>query len=614
MLGQCERKHVSNGQENYSDQLMSWLKAEGYTDCFFVGGGNSMYLLEAASKKMNCRSFVHEVSAVIAAEYFNEASGNSRKAFALLTAGPGLTNAVTGIAGAWLENRGLLIVGGQVKVGDLMGKGMRQRGIQEIDGARLVSSITKESARLDRPFPRSAVVRLVRSAFEGRPGPVFLEVCIDVSTKPSVPRLDDFETTEVIKKPIRRHSQAQVGRVMQLLKKSSRPLILLGNGLDRRFIEDNLQRFEKLGLPLASTWTGADRAPSTYKYFAGRPNLFGMRWANIIQQQADFIIAVGTRLNLQQTGFNWKSYAPLASIVHVDIDKPELNKGHPKTKIKILEDSSVFLGELLGMLEKSNSDLLPNLKDWNDFIQEVHSLLPEVETLEQDERYINAHQLIKDVSLLCDSTDTFIACSSGGTFTAALQAIFIKNGQKLLSNKGLASMGYGLAGAIGASISEPNRRVILFEGDGGFAQNLQELGTVSVNNLNLKIFIFDNDGYASIRSTQKRLLQENYLGCDNSSGLGLPDWLSAVSAYGIRVLELNPHAPLDEEFSSLFSDSRPACFIVKCNPSYEYLPKVMSKKDQLGVITSDPLHKMWPPLEESVAKRTLKHLPSGLVS
>ena len=594
--------------KTYSDQLMVWLQAEGYTDCFFVGGGNSMYLLEAASKTMKCRAFVHEVSAIIAAEYFNETSGGSKKAFALLTAGPGLTNGITGIAGAWLENRGVLIVGGQVKTEDLKDPEMRQRGIQEIDGVELVSSITKRAIRLDRPHPRSEIVKAVRNAFEGRPGPVFIEVCIDISVRPSDGLLEDRLPKLQIRNRPGMTSKLKILQSAELLRLSKRPLLLLGNGVDRDFISQNLGRFAKLGMPIASTWTGADRAPSSYQYFAGRPNLFGMRWANIVQQQADLIIAVGTRLNLQQTGFNWQEFAPLAKIVHVDIDRAELRKGHPKTYLKIREDSSKYLSQLLQLIEGENFDLKYDWSAWNSHIAEVRELLPEIETIETDPRFINPHKLIREVSLACEPSDTLVTCSSGGTFTATLQSVFIAKGQKLLSNKGLASMGYGLAGSIGASLAEPKKRVVLFEGDGGFAQNLQELGTVAINQLNLKIFIFDNDGYASIRSTQKRLLEGNYLGCDYASGLGLPNWKQVIEAFGVRVLELDPQTPLDEEFHTLFSDSKPACFIVRCNPAYEYVPKVMSRKDESGVITSDPIHKMWPPLSDETAQRVLKYL------
>jgi acetolactate synthase-1/2/3 large subunit len=252
-----------------------------------------------------------------------------------LTAGPGLTNAVTGIAGAWLENRGVLIIGGQVKVSDLKGPGMRQRGIQEIDGVRLVSSITKTAIRLDRPYKRSQIIKAVRVVFAGRPGPVFLEVCIDVSVRPSDGDLDDFSAKPLVNRPPKVWKTPKISKASKLVKNSKRPLLLLGNGVSRSFVRQNLVRFEELGLPIASTWTGADRAPSTYKFFAGRPNLFGMRWANLVQQQADLVIAVGTRLNLQQTGFNWQSFAPLAKVIHVDIDGVELKKGHPQTFLKI---------------------------------------------------------------------------------------------------------------------------------------------------------------------------------------------------------------------------------------------------------------------------------------
>lgn len=601
---------MSSVQATYSDQLMGWLKEEGYTDCFFVGGGNSMYLLEAASKVMNCHAVVHEVSAVIAAEYFNEVSGAKKKAFALVTAGPGLTNAVTGIAGAWLENRGVLILGGQVKVSDLMNPGMRQRGIQELDGVKLVSSITKKAIRVDKQIRKSTITQAIREVFEGRPGPVFIEVCIDVSAKPLIAELDDSSAPKFNNKKSGFSNKRRIQKTRKLLLESKRPIFLFGNGVNRVISRQVLVSLEKLKIPAASTWTGADRAPSTYAFYAGRPNLFGMRWANLIQQQADLIIAVGTRLSLQQTGFNWEAYAPLAKIVHVDIDKFELNKGHPITHLRIQSDSEYFLRQLLENIEE-DANKSPEFKErmltWSSFVQEVRNFLPLIETTERESNFINPHQLIFDVThSACDPSDIIVSCSSGGTFTAALQTAFVHQGQMMLSNKGLASMGYGLAGAIGSSFAEPRKRVILFEGDGGFAQNLQELSTVALHNLNLKVFIFDNNGYASIKSTQKRLLSGNFLGCDPSSGLGLPDWQPLVESFGIRVVQLNPANPLNDIFFEHFNSAGPVCFVVKCNPDYEYLPKVMSKIDSNGNITSDPIHEMWPYLEGEARSKVFK--------
>jgi acetolactate synthase-1/2/3 large subunit len=592
----------------YSDQLLDWLVDAGYTNCFFVPGGNSMYLLDAARKRVDCTVFLHEVSATIAAEYFNETDNSGRKAFVLLTAGPGLTNAVTGIAGAWLENRELLVIGGQVKSSDLMSGGIRQRGIQEIDGISLVGSITKIALRLDRPIRRKKFEAVIRMSSEKRPGPVFLEVCLDVSASPANPKLDSKRSI------FENHHAKPAGYLMglkkmrRLLKQSSRPLVLFGAGVNREAALKSLIYLETVGIPAASTWSGADRVPADFSLYAGRPNYFGMRWSNIILQQADLLIAVGTRLNLQQTGFNWKSFLPLGKIVHVDIDLSELRKGHPKTDLKLNVDSGVFLEDLKTLLQDYFEVSKKDLSEWSMYVSEMRQLLPTVEISESRDGYLNPHLVIKEISKSSTESDVIIPCSSGGTFTAVLQTFEVKAGQKMISNKGLASMGYGLAGAIGASISSPGSNVILFEGDGGFAQNLQELGTVSALSLRLKIVIFSNDGYASIKSTQRRFMSGSFVGCDKESGLILPKWSEIAASFNIRCREISTWQEFHSALPEFLSNPGPDLMVISCDPEYDYVPKVLSRKTSSGNMESNPIQTMWPSLDATTEEVAFRYM------
>jgi acetolactate synthase-1/2/3 large subunit len=599
---------LGNEKLTYSDQLIDWLVDAGYTNCFFVPGGNSMYLLDAARKRVDCTVFLHEVSATIAAEYFNEADKSGRKAFVLLTAGPGLTNAITGIAGAWLENRELLVIGGQVKSSDLMSGGIRQRGIQEIDGVSLVGSITKKAVRLDKPIVRKRFERAILKSGGNRPGPVFIEVCLDVSASPSNPALERKQRINFRQRSRRPSYLLGLMRLRGLLRKSSRPLILLGAGVSRQSALKSLSYFKNSGVPAAATWSGADRVPADFGLYAGRPNYFGMRWSNIVLQQADLLIAIGTRLNLQQTGFNWKSFLPLGKVVHVDIDSSELRKGHPKTDLKLNVDSAQFLEDLEGLLQEFAEVGREGFASWGNYVSEMRELLPTIEVSESRDGYLNPHLVIKEISKSSIPSDIVIPCSSGGTFTAVLQSFEVKSGQIMISNKGLASMGYGLAGAIGASISSPGSNVILFEGDGGFAQNLQELGTVSALNLRLKIVIFSNDGYASIKSTQRRFMSGTFVGCDRESGLMLPDWSEIASSFKIRFSEISTWQEVETFLPVFLSDPGPDILVIKCDPEYDYIPKVLSRKTANGNMESNPLQTMWPPLDEKTAETAFRYM------
>ena len=587
---------------------MDCLKSLGFTTCFYVGGGNSMHLLESASRYFDCVPVVHEVTAAISAEYFNQVE-SSKKAFALVTAGPGFTNLVTGIAGAWLDSRELLVVGGQAKSSNLARGTVRQSGHQEVDGIGIAKPITKESVRLEEPIHFEDLERIISASWNGRPGPVFIEVCLDVSATPV-----NFPGVEKID-PIRRQLEnntlnSSVELARQRLSDSKRPLLLLGGGVSKKVAKRIQSAFAAANIPIACTWTGADRVGNDYFYYAGRPNTYGMRWANIFLQQADLLIAVGTSLGFQQTGFNIDDFLPEGTIIHVDIDPTELFKSNPRARIGLLEDSENFLLELASRLEKSDS----SSTEWTNYLFELKGLLPTLEECQKGrENFLSPHEVIDFVSRLSAEDDLFVAASSGGTFTAVMQVLETKNDQMLIVNKGLASMGYGLAGAIGLAVAAPDRRVFLFEGDGGFAQNMQDLGTVIARNLNLKIFITDTDGYASIRTSQKNYLDGHYLGCDSSTGLILPDWSKLFDAFSIPSFILDTETILSRDFIETLNSNGPKAFIVKADPDQMYLPKIFSRIAEDGSMQSTALHDMSPAIPPELRSQIFPFLRPELV-
>ncbi|GAA3802488.1 thiamine pyrophosphate-binding protein [Cellulomonas soli] len=587
----------------YSDLMMGWLGELGYTHCFFVAGGNSMHLLDGARQTMTCVPVVHEVAAGIATEYFNEqarATGSDERAFALVTAGPGLTNLLTAMAGAYLESRELLVIGGQVKSTDLAGDTLRQRGIQEIDGVAMSAPVAVVSERIERPISRRTFTDLVQRGSTGRPGPVFLEICLDAQGAPvDAASLDDGVAERVFPA---RAGESRAVEVVDALRAAQRPVLLLGGGVSRAAAAAALPRLRELSLPVMTTWNGADRLGADDVVYAGRPNTWGQRAANVLIQQSDLVLALGTRLGLQQTGFNWQQFAPLATVVQVDIDETELTKGHPRVDIPWHADADAALVEVL------DADL-PTWGDWLEECQAVRALLPVIEDVNTTaEGYLDPYQFVSDVSRVCTPSDVVIPCSSGGAFTVTLQAFDQKLGQTVISDHGLASMGYGLSGAIGAALAAPGRRTVLFEGDGGFMQNSQELATVAVNDLPIKLFLFSNEGYASIRMTQRGYFGGAYLGCDIRTGLGFPDWQLLFRAYGIPVADLDQRGLDAPEARELFDAPGPACFVVPIDPEQTYFPKITSRVTATGSMESNPLHLMSPDLPEDVARRVLGRL------
>ena len=515
---------------------------------------------------------VHEVSAGIAAEYFNELDlDNNSKAFALVTAGPGLTNIITAIAGASMESRSLLVIGGQVKSSDLSLGKVRQRGIQEIDGVSILKPICKTAITLTSPIKKSDFIFLESKAFQPRKGVVFMEVCLDVQGIPADEKLNNISPKIKPKSlDLVIASHKQIIEVKRLLLRAKRPIFLIGGGVSRSEFKELYPKLVELGAPLMGTWNAADRIPHDEPLNWGRPNTWGMRYSNILIQQADLVIAIGTRLGLQHTGFNWQQFVPLGKVIQIDIDKKELAKGHPKLHMRICSDASYFLKKLLSEFGDSNLSII----DWLSFGNKVKKRFPS---------------------------------SSGASETVSMQAANIPKGVFAVTNKGLASMGYGLAGAIGAAFKTQSR-VLHIEGDGSFSQNLQELGTVMVNKLPIKTFIFDNGGYASIKMTQRSYYQGKSLGCDIESGLGLPNWTQIFSAYGITCRNVEAIGKFSQLVVNELNDQHPRAFLIPIHPEQTYFPKITSNLMEDGTMVSRPLHLMTPDLMEHEITEFLPYL------
>jgi acetolactate synthase-1/2/3 large subunit len=589
--------------QKYSDQFISWLFEAGYTHCFFVAGGNVMHLVEAASKKFTCVPFIHEVGCTIAAEYFNESSSDSSRAFVLVTAGPGLTNTITGVASAWVEGRELLIIGGQAKSGELSGTKYRQIGFQEFDGISLCKSITKESFLINKKINKSKVFELIRLSRAHRKGPVFIEFCIDISILPEDERLNDvneFSDTGDIE-----ISFTEISKVISLLTESKRPIILIGGETPRNY---SLQEFKELNIPLATTFNGADRVGIEYKYYAGRPNWYGSRWSNLILQQSDLIIAVGARLGLMQVGYNWKKFAPKAKVIQVYSDKVEMDKDFPQVDLKILGSSDLFLDQLKSELTSINSN---RFDEWGNFIIELRNSLAIPESINVSRSgFVEPLKFVYDlVNKHTNGADLIVPCSSGeASYVGPMRVMLNKEGQKIVTNNAMASMGYGLSGAIGASIANPEKRVILFEGDGGFAQNIQELSTVKTNNLNIKIFLMNNGGYMSIKQNQKNAFNGHYIGCDVESGLGMPNWELVAKSFGVKYFNLNEESIKSSEFENHLNSEGPIFFDLQIDPEQTYFPKIVSVQNKDGSIVSNPIHVMEPALSNDLEQSFIKYI------
>ena len=588
----------------YSDAIADWLVEEGYTHCFFLAGGNIMHLLNSVREKFECIPFVHEFGAAVAAEYFTAISGSPKnKAFVLVSAGPGFTNTVTAIASAWMESRELLVIGGQVKSADLSRGELRQRGNQEINGIEIAKPICKAILQIDRPVSRRAFLEPIKLGGLDRKGPVFIEICLDVQAA-------NFDSRRREPREIEQNTQSpdskppELERCITAIREARRPVLLIGGGCKYEDILALRGKLSELGIPMMTTWNGCDRISSEDKNYFGRPNVRGQRYSNVLIQQTDLLIAVGTRLGFHQTGFAWEEFIPVGEIIQVDIDQAELNKVHPNVLYPLKMDGVKFLERLL--TEPISPD---RYSEWLDFCETVKQSLPiiDVKNVTRDP-FIDPYSFIQQISELATDDSTIIPCSAGGTFTVAMQTVSLRGSQRLLTNKGFASMGYGLSGAIGASLARPYATTFLFEGDGGFAQNLQELGTVMVNHLDLKMFVFCNRGYGSIRMTQRNYFNGAWVGCDAETGLGLPDWEKTAESFGIPFTKITKDYILTQEFRDSLLKPGPIIYEVPTDPEQTYFPKLSSRILPDGSMKSNPLHLMEPMLDVDLSDKILPFL------
>jgi len=595
----------------YSDEVATWFKESGYTTCFFVAGGNIMHLIESFSKEFEMIPVIHEVAAAIAADYFNETSSANNytkgKAIALGTLGPGATNTLTAVAGAYVDSRELIVLAGQVKSTDLKQKNERQHGIQEIDGVSIFSSVTKKALCLTRRLDEKRFKSLIDFSARDRKGPIYIEICHDVQGSISYSDLDCDTFPELFIEP--EYSESEVTEnIIELktaLRSSLRPLILIGGGFARNR-RDLLEIMNSWRIPIATTWHAADRVSSDSSLYAGRPNFFGQRWANIVLQQSDLLIVLGSSLGLQQTGFNLEEFAPLAQVFQVDIENLESHKSRISNLVPIQSDIGTFVLKFDNELKSELPDI-DHRNDWIALIQEIRQSLPLVEkSTIPDGFFVNPFEFLEFLSNNAPDSLNFIPCSSGGSYTSSMQVFEQKAGTVIVSSRGLGSMGIGLAGAIGAAKANENI-TWLVDGDGGVLQNIQELATISQNGLPIKVILFNNNGYGSIRSTQQKYFAGNYIGCDSETGLGQPNFSILARAFQVDYLEVNFNTE-ESEILGVLGSRKPAIIEVQISQDQRFLPKIESKLNSDGSMSSAPLHEMFPPLDNTVASKVLRYL------
>jgi len=584
-----------------SDYVMEKIADTGVKHIFMLPGGGAMHLNDSLGRCQRLEYVVnlHEQASAIAADAYSQLNNNL--GVCLVTTGPGGTNAITGVAASFMDSIPVLIISGQVKRDDISGsRGVRQMGFQEIDIVSIVKPITKYAKTVTGPDKiRYHLEKAIWMAKNGRPGPCWIDIPLDVqAAEIDVTSLNGFEPVKKEERPDDNLSR-EVNQLIEILKSARRPVILAGNGIRSA---NALAPFDSLinllQIPVLSTWKSMDFLADDHPLYAGRPGAIGQRGANFTQQNADCLITIGARLDFGQTAYNHANFARSAEKIFVDIDPTELDKMDPQPTISICADAGDFIRELLEQL--TNTTLTKQWSDWLQKTQDWQQQYPIVfDKHSQTTDYVNDYLLIELLGQEMSAEDLLIPGSSGACSERSMQTFKVKKGQRIFNSQGLGSMGFGLSAAIGGCIASGQKRTIMIEGDGGFAMNLQELETVKRLNLPIKIFLLNNQGYASIRNTQNNYFAGRCYGSCEAGGLTLPDWEKIAAGFNLPYLLFTNHEHLHSKITQILNHNGPVFCEVMVSPEQMTEPRVLSHKTADGRMESSPMEDMSPLLDRN---------------
>ena len=579
-----------------SDYIFDYLvKNTGVDTVFMLPGGGCMHLVDSLGKTPGLRYVcnLHEQASVIAAESY--AQDRNSLGVALVTAGPGSTNAITGVAGAWIDSTPLLVLSGQAKVEDMMtGKGIRQMGIQEVDTEAIVRPITKYAKCVknanDIPFELEKAVWL---ATNGRRGPVWLDLPLDVQGATIEPdALPHFKPETEMEYDYAKAANEILG----FLKQAKRPCIYAGNGVRASgALAHFIELVEKLQIPVMTSWKAADFLPEEHPLFVGRPGIVAQRGANFVQQTCDCLLIIGTRLDLCQVGFNPEHFAPRAIRLMVDIDGHEIDKYGESFATK---EYPIDAGKLIQAMLNANpsvlncASFLKKAKEWQ---RKYPVILPEY--LDENKPLVNIYHFTKVLGDLLGKGDLLVPGSSGACAEVTMQAIQVRNGLRIHNTPGLGSMGFGLPASIGGAIASGKRTVCVI-GDGGLQHNIQELETLHRLQLDLKLFVFNNDGYGSIRNMQKGRFAGHFVACNPVSGLTLPDLNRIADAYQLPYVKIALPLELQKQVNDVLAMKGPVICEVMLDPEVGTAPRLASEVLPDGRMRSKPMEELAPFLPE----------------
>ncbi len=577
-----------------ADYIAKTLADRGIKHVFMIVGGGAMFLNDAfgLEKRIQYVCNAHEQASAMAAEGYARITG--KMSVVCVTSAPAGTNTLTGVLGQWVDSIPVLYISGQVRYATTVastGLPLRQLGDQEINIVDIVKSITKYAVMVTDPLEiRYHLEKAIYLATHGRPAPVWLDIPLDVQSS-----IVDETKLKPYKPFCEKNYIAfnhDVDNVIEKLIESERPIILAGAGIRLSgATEEFYQLAERIGVPVQVAWDAIDLFPSNHPLYAGRPSTVGQRSANFIFQNADLLLSIGCRLNVRQIGYTFPAVARAAYKISVDIDPNELKKPTLKIDFPINADAKDFI-HLLNLRLKEIPQKTAWLSWCKERINRYPLVLPEYYLSIATNPYVFCDRLSKKLN-----ENDIIVSSNGSACVIPIQTMQIKRGQRHIVNSGSAAMGYGLPSAIGACLAT-GKRVICLEGDGSIQMNIQELETVRYHNLPLKIFVFNNGAYLSMRFTQGMFFNGRMVGESAESGVGFPNFVKIANAYGIDTYHINHNNELDEIIDEVLKTNSPVLCNVAVDADQTVMPRITSKQLKDGRMVSSPLEDMYPFLGE----------------
>jgi len=587
-----------------ADWVVRRIADEGVGHIFLLPGGGAMHLNDAITLEPRVQGVVcqHEQACGIAAEAYGRTGNQGNPGFgvAMVTSGPGATNVITPVVGAWIDSVPMLVISGQAKRADLVGnRGIRQGGVQEVDIVKIVSSVTKYAVTVMDPLAieehLETALRLMRS---GRPGPVWLDIPLDVQAAPIKVQERNFgritSTSGAIEPsspPAAPDPSEIIKPALYLLSQAQRPLLLAGHGVRLSGAASLFQGvIERLGIPCVMTWNALDLLPYEHPLNIGRPGVVATRAANFAVQNCDLLIVIGARLDNVVTGYNLAGFARSAKKICVDVDPAEINdKSSASLDVAIQMDAKAFLEALGSRAQPVGSGVWrQKCLDWKDrYTQNEGKVFPNEGSI--------SHAHLVDALSEAIPQDTLIATGSSGLAIEFFYAGFRnKSGQRTYLTSGLGSMGYGLPASLGACLGNGSQPMVAVESDGSLQLNVQELATLASLRLPICIIVMNNGGYSSIKNTQRNYFNERYIGTSIDSGLMLPDLRKLAEIYGLGYLSITDARDLTGQLAGALTLDRPILVDVKLISDESLLPKCSALPQPDGSMLSMPLEDMSP--------------------